>query len=415
MYYPVIDKQTLYENLHIYLFLTVLIIFVGIFVYIKLKFPFWNVQPVFHTYDFMRTMMYREPFFIYKRPMTTKFCDFKQISTMSFVDCSDEQKKGYVNLLQCFFIPSENANFMFHLENLETYMGSHLSTSYISLYEIAEYISTENSNTYKKKYLGGISSRSGKLSIGPFETPIYFIDFVSIHRELGISSINYSRKLLQTHIYRQQKETPEIMASIFKKEGEPYTGIVPFVTSSSAIFGTPSFFPKEVLKLPEHFIFINFHKGNIDILFDFLDAVSSRYTTFCMTDRTNLARMIEDNVLFCYGIKKLDEIYAVYFFRDMRTQYEEVGLSGCLLQLAGSIHNTTSEELFYKGFQKSLKTIMQKMPLFTLLMIEDIGSNRILYDKIGGLPMLSTKSTYYLYNIVVPCSPVLGSQCFVLF
>ena len=52
MYYPIIDRKTIYDNLHIYLFLFLILLVFSIFVYIKLSFPFWNNQPVYHSYDF---------------------------------------------------------------------------------------------------------------------------------------------------------------------------------------------------------------------------------------------------------------------------------------------------------------------------------------------------------------------------
>ena len=413
MYYPDINRQIIWENIHIYLFLIIVLIVLTLFIYIKLKYPFWNILPVYHTYDFCRSTFYRQPFIIYKKAIPNKFCDLLSISTMNYHNCLDTYKKYFVNLLQCYYIPSENTNFLFHLENLETYMDSHLSSSYISFYEIHEY--SDIDSTITNKTLGCISSRSSNLIITNsdvvFETPIYYIDFICMHRD---APILYTRKLLQTHIYNQQLDNDKIMGSIFKKEGSQYSGIVPFIISSSSIFGIPSYFHKDDLKLPEQFVFIHFHKGNINILFDFLNRSTSRFSTVCITDQPNLLKMIENNILFCYGIKRFDEVYAIYFFRDMRTQYEEVSLSGCLLQLSGSINNTTSVDLFYKGFQKSIQTIVKKMNVFKLLMIEDIGSNRTLHDKIGGIPLLSIESTYYLYNIVVPCSPFYGSQSLII-
>ena len=85
MYYPVIDREILWKNIHIYLFLIILSLIIGIFAYIKLRYPFWNLQPVYHTYDFWR-MIYREPFFIYKKAISTKFVDLNSINTVIYED-----------------------------------------------------------------------------------------------------------------------------------------------------------------------------------------------------------------------------------------------------------------------------------------------------------------------------------------
>ena len=410
MYYPVIDRTTLYENIHIYLFLIILCIIIGIFAYIKLRFPFWNLQPVYHTYDFWR-MLYSEPFFIYKKAISTKFVDLNSIDTVTYEDITEDQKKSVVNLLQCYYLPSENTNFMFHLENLDSYMKSHLSTSYISIFNKTSFIS--NTESVIKESIGCISSRSGDLIIGNWRMPIYFIDLIAVHRD---APLLYWRKLLQTHIYRQQFLTPEIMGSLIKKEGEPYDGVVPFIQSSSFLFDIPILLyeKKSEVVLPEHFILIDFHKGNIDLLFDFLESFQQRFTVFCMTDKPALLRMIEQKILFVYGIKRVDEIFAIYIFRDMRTVTEEKGDPKSLLQLVGSISNTSSSDLFYRGFQLSLRSIIKKIPVFGILTIEEIAHNMLIYEKIGGFSIAVNPVTYYLYNIVCPGSPFVGSQSFMM-
>lgn len=414
MYYPVIDRRTLFENIHIYCFLFVLCIIIGIFAYIKLRYPFWNLQPVYHTYDFCRGF-WREPFFIYKKAISTKFVDIQAIDTIPYEDITEDQKKAVINILQCYYIPSENTNFMFHLENLESYMGSHLSTSYISIFNRNSYQSNIDSTiNVIKDPIGCISSRSGSLIIGHWRTPIYFIDFIAVHRD---ASILYWRKLLQTHIYKQQLLTPEIMGSLLKKEGEPYDGIVPFIQSATYLYEIPQLLyeKKTEIVLPEHFILIEFHKGNIDLLFDFLEGYQNKFAVFCMTDKPALLKLIENKILFVYGIKRVDEVFAIYIFRDMRTLTEEKGNPKGILQLVGSIINSSSTDLFYRGFQLSLRSVIKKMPVFGILVVEDMAHNMLLYDRIGGLSIAVNPMAYYLYNIVCPGSPFYGSQSFVLF
>jgi len=239
------------------------------------------------------------------------------------------------------------------------------------------------------------------------------VDFIAMHRD---APILYWRKLLQTHIYRQQFETPEILGSLIKKEGEPYDGVVPFIQTISSLYDIPKLIyeKKQAFALPEHFIIVDFHKGNIDLLFDFLEGSQTKFAVFCQTDKPAILRMIEKNVLFVYGIKNIDDIYAIYISRDMRTLTEEWGPPKGLLQVVGSISNTSSTDLFYRGFQLSLRSVIKRAPVFGLLIIEDIAHNMTLYDRLIGLSMAVTPVSYYLYNIVCSGSPFLGSHSFVL-
>jgi hypothetical protein len=107
----------------------------------------------------------------------------------------------------------------------------------------------------------------------------------------------------------------------------------------------------------------------------------------------------------------MDEIYGIYIFRDTRTQYDEIG---GLLQLCGGIMNTTSSQLFTMGFMHSLGAILKQMPVYKVIMVDeisDIGMIRI--DDL--VPIMENWTAYYLYNMVVPQSPIRSSSALILF
>lgn len=173
-------KTQLYENLHIYLGITVIILFISIFVYIKLSFPFWNIQPVYHSYDFWRRL-YMYPFIIhptFRIKNTNKFHDLQNVEIIPFVDATNENKESFINLLQCYLLYSENSIFVFNFENLETYFIGHKFSSFISFYK----------EEYNKTDIACISSRSGELFIKNYNEnngiPIYYIDYLCIKRNL---------------------------------------------------------------------------------------------------------------------------------------------------------------------------------------------------------------------------------------
>ena len=88
------------------LFLLVFVILM-FYAYIKLKYPFWSSQPVYHTYDYLRTLCYK-PYIINKyNPFTTKFCNFENIKTNYYNDCKDSSKLECANLIQCFYLNTD--------------------------------------------------------------------------------------------------------------------------------------------------------------------------------------------------------------------------------------------------------------------------------------------------------------------
>ena len=420
-------KTQLYENLHIYFCITVIIILISIFVYIKLRFPFWNIQPVYHSYDFWRRL-YMYPFIIqptFRIKNTNKFHDLQNVEIIPFVDATNENKQTFINLLQCFLLPSENSIFVFNFENLETYFGGHMFSSFISFYK----------EEYNKTDIACISSRSGELFVKNFNEynenslhisiPIYYIDFLCIKRDLDYKKI--SRTLLQTHIYKQQIlqhieniqnkcSQTIIMISIFRREKELLSGIIPLIQFKT-IFYKISNFNQITIPFPEHVLLINITATNLDIFIDFLEECknSKRFSVFLRTDISNLIGLIKSGILYVYCLKYFDTIYGVYIFRDTRSNYDDFG---SILQLVGSINNCSSQELFMNGFFHSMNEIVKKIPVYQIIMIDEISDNSIIlrtYGQIYKKIINEYSSAYYLYNMIVPYSPLKTGDFFILF
>lgn len=426
-YYPILDKTMVWDHLPLYLFLLLLLTFITVFIVIKLKYPFWNTQPVFHSYDFWRYLTKTSFHIQHRYPVKTKYCDFKCVETFDYYDCDEIHKKEFVNLLQCYYIPDDSALFVFNLDNLDAYMTGHSSPSYLSFYKEDFYVnihhdpSIHHSSVIEniKKPIGCISTRTVNISF--FNEPMifYFWDFICVKREKA--SKNISRNLIQTQEYRQRQYTMDsvlidktekpILGSIFKKEVDLCEGIVSLVT-----YTTETFLIKNdtLKKLPHHFVLIEISGENIDLLIDFLEISRKKFQVFGIAEISNLVGLIEKSLLMVYCIQKAKDIYAVYFFRDSRTQYDGKGV---LLSFCGSIHNSNSLDLFYMGFLQSIRCILKKMGLFSLLSIENISHNVFIYEKykMKSYSYGSSNSAYYLYNYVVPKQPFSSSEVFLVF
>ena len=399
------------NHLPLYIFLFSLLIFIIIFVYIKLKYPFWNCQPVFHSYDFWRYWI-KSPFPIQHRyPVKTKYCNFKNVETIEYLEATDSQKEDFIDLLQCYYIPDENALFVFNLENLDAYMTGHLYPSYLSFYK--EDFSLKNP-------IGCISARTIDIRFSKEKAiKAYFWEFICIKREK--SEKNLSRNLIQTQEFRQRQRNMDyiltskdeyeipISASIFKKEVDLCEGIVSLVEYDTKIFMIKN---EPLKKLPAHFVLIEIGGENIDFLFDFLEISKTKFEVFGLTEIGNLVGLIQKRLLMVYCIQKAKDIYAAYFFRDSRTQYDGKGVMICL---CGSINNCNSIDLFYMGFLQSLRSILKKIPLFQVLSIENISHNMVIYERYGGFSFTASKSAYYLYNYVVPKQPFSSGTVFMVF
>jgi hypothetical protein len=362
---------------------------------------------------------------------TNKYHDLKQVKIIPFVDATERQKQEFVNLLQCFLLPSENAVFVFNLENLETYLGGHMFSSFLSLYERSgiersgiERSGIERSGIERSGIenntdpIACISGRSGELYIRGYNAPIYYIDFLCVKREEDFKKI--SRTLLQTHIYKQQlideMETKThvgsrpIMISLFRREKELLTGIVPLTRFQTVYYEIPQINKK--MPLSDHVILITIDHTNMDMFIDFLEGSQSMFECFLRTDIANLIGMIKSGILYVYCLKRKEDILSVYIFRDTRMSYD--GLGG-ILQLVCTIHNSSSLPVFINGFINSVFEVIKKIPVYKVLMVDEICDNILIMNSIGGRIIQRHLTAYYLYNMVVPYSPLRSMRCFILF
>jgi hypothetical protein len=400
-----IQQNTIFQ----YCILIILLFFVSIFFYIKLAFPFWNSQPVYHIYDYWR-MVFREPGIIREDyPSITKYCNFNNITTFSYQDLNESQIKKCIDLLQTQYLKTDDSVYVFNSYNLDSYMTGHKYSSYISIIldSIPTYI---NDHIESNKIIlpkGIITSRSIRISGDQY---CYYWDFICTHRELETRNKKAIYELIQTHNYRTRILNPDIKFSLFKrigKEAENYQ-VVPVVKFSTISYRIDSL--NKQPHLPKYFIVVDINRTNISDVLEFLDLAKCSYNFWALSDNLEM--------IYGYMILKKGEIMAVYFFRDSRIfienhfEYEEEK-GGSLLELVASMNHTGSHEVFYNGFLHALFLLLKKYPVYNTIMIECIGDNHIINTFYPNEKyLMNINGGYYFYNYFYKL--VHSSQCFIL-
>lgn len=413
-----------------YILLSISIVLFGVFAFIKLRYPFWNIQPVFHKYDYWR-YFYTTPFIIQKyRPMKTKFCDFSNIITKDYLELSDTDKRDVCDILQCYYIASEQIIHNISVEDVDAILTGQIETSYVSIYTEPEYKALikpgENADIITtKKPMGVICShylnfyyREPAKSL--IESQCYFIDYLSVDRNKDAATNKLvCRKLLQTHEYKQRLRNPKVLVSLIKKEAELFDGIIPLVEFKTYTFNLRNIhFPP----LPAHFEVLEINSENIDILLDFLFIQKNMVETspfafdiMTMPDVGNLVALIKRRLLYVFCLRNGDEIYGLYFIRDLKRQYENVEDDSEInaLSCSASIANSDSLELFYLGYLHGLRQIIKRNTKYKIMNIEAVGHNQYLLSKwlMKHTPTGSSETAYYLYNMVYPQCPVDPEKC----
>ena len=417
-----------------YIFIATIFSFILAFICIKLTYPFWNIQPVFHYYDYWR-YFYSTPFIVYKyRPIKTKFCDFNQITTTAYLESTENQIENIKDLLQCYYFDTDRILHTIHLNDIDAYLTGHNDKSYISVYREPKHqiidLSCNSLDVISLPIpIGCITSRPTTAYYRPTINdtiytvmPMYYIDFLCVHRKKNkeLDKKIISRKLLQTHEYNQRIQTPSIVVSLIKKEIDLFEGVIPLVE-----YETYTFYLRNIhfTKLPPHFEIIQINHENHDILYDFLHIkkqtlIEKNTDTFdfmAIPDIGNIVALIKQQLLYVFCLRKHKDIYSIYFMKDIKMQFEDI--EGNTLQCIGSMNQMVdANPLFYLGFLHGLHKIVHIQPDYKMLLFENIGHNTILFNywRTKHTPIFVNKTAYYLYNMVFPRSPIAKEKCFIL-
>lgn len=429
----------LYDNLPIYILMGLILIIISIFVYIKLAFPFWNVQPVYHVYDFWRCL-YSRPFRIYPRfhaGVKTRFCKADVVDVVPYVDATMDQKKAFVNLVQCYSLADEGVICMFHLDNLDAYMNGHMYGSYLSFYKPKRYALGDGSLyapeggiyngkdiCYKRKDVNGeehivceekprgcVASRSGELVVRGHKEVVYWMDSLVVASGIVKNDVaKIQRELFETHVYKvgliQWKEGVEeaIRVWLFRRIGSLLSGVVPlvrFYRREYEIPNNPGFFKGGY---PEHVVLVEISSANLRKMTDGLERCRGRFEVWGMMDEGCLVGLIRAGVIKVYILERKGDVLAMYFFRDLRMVVEgssgdSSGSGGAVLELAGSIYLEGGVGLFRRGFLGSLGEIVKKSPVYRRLCVDDISENGVL-DFVDWYCLGEIQGAYYTWNLV---------------
>ena len=414
-----------------YIVVLITIIYVIFYGYIKIKYPFWNNQPVYHKYDLWRGF-WSDPFYIYKyRPIKTKFYNSINVTTIPYLDANTEQKGQVLQLLLSNYISNDRILLTMQEKNLDTSYAGHTDTPFFSVYidknfKVEENLDLSKNIIVNNSVIGSLLSNPVKIYYQGSpqdkvytELPLYYMDYLCVHRELDHNKKSkVIRELFQTHEYNQRLYNQSVLGSLFKREIDLLEGVVPLVQYTTYIYYLHNvIFPP----LPAHFEIVQITGETMDLLTDFLFVQthldlekSNHLTLLSVTSLGNYIETIKQNTTYIFCLKKGSFVYGMYFFKDAKMQYED--LEGNTLHFYGSVCNTDTAKLFYWGFLHSICLILKKQKEYKMLLFENLGDNTVLHRmwRQKNSPTLENKTAYYTFNWIWPGSPLQPERCLFL-
>jgi GNAT superfamily N-acetyltransferase len=357
-------------------FFGILIIFL-IYIYIRLKFGFWAMQPVYHIYDI--GYMFNTPGIINEcMPEKNKYTNFKNIDTILFSELTSLQIQRMINLIRTNYLQNKDNIFSPQSENIIPYLSGHNDKTFVSFYNEDYHMidSKKGTNITDKKVIGIMTGRPIYVFINNGNKDAifsaYYIDYLCVdklYRKKGIAP-----QIIQTHYYNQRQLNKNIVVSLFKREDE-LTGIVPLCVYST--YGFPVINWTKPPELSGEYKLLEINAQNFHFLFSFIKENSNKFDIVINTEVTNIIELIKTKNIFIYTILLDDEIICAYFFRKTCTFVEKnMEVLNCFASI-----KECDDNIFIQGFKISFWKIASEN-YFGFAAIEEISHNNIIIENI---------------------------------
>ena len=375
------------------------IIVLIVYLYIRLAFGFWALQPVFHIYNV--GYMIRPPGIIEQElPEKNKYTNFTNIRTILFPDLSALQTQRFVKLIQDNYLQNNDNVYSPQSENVIPYFKGHNDKTFISFYTQDHHMVDLKKGTSitTDKIVGAMTTRPVHIAIhngnkdAIFDA--YYVDYLcvdALHRKKGIAP-----QLIQTHHYNQRHANKKIVVSLFKREDE-LTGIVPLTIYTT--YGFPVTTWTKPPELSAEYKLLEVNPQNFHFLLDFIREKEATFDISICVEIGNMIELIKTKNIFIYVILCDDAIICAYFFRKTCIQIEKgMEVLCCFASICNCDHN-----IFIQGFKISFWKIAAEN-FFGFAAIENISHNNIIIDNIilKTKPLILSPTAYFFYNFAYP-------------
>ena len=396
-----------------YITLFICLIVLTSYLYIKFKFGFWMIQPVFHIYD-IQYMISPPGIINHGLPKKNKYTNFKNIETIEYANVSDLKVNQFVKFIQMNYLNHKDNKFSPKNENIAPYFYGHSSKSFFSFYNEEQLYSDVKKGTIinDNKIVGVMTSRPVHIVINNGDNEakfdVYYVDYLCVHKSFRKKGI--APQLIQTHHYNQSQLNKNIHVSLFKREDE-LTGIVPLCVYSTYGFSVNTWTkPMDLLSI---YKLVEINAQNFYLLINFINDNSNKFDIVIYSEFTNLIELIKTKNVFIYTIVFNTEIVCAYFFRKTCVFVEkDLEVLSCFASINNlpieskvkskkgkSKQNNNNNDIFIQGFKISFWKISFEN-YFGYAALEDISDNNIIIDNLSlkTKPMIISPTAYFFYN-----------------
>ena len=377
--------------------------------YIRIKYKFWAMQPVFHFYDLYYWIV-NIGIINTDLPSKNRYTNFKNIKTISYEILSNQNIKDLTLLVQLNYLRNKENTFTPKEDNITPYFKGHNHKCFWSFYRETEILLDTKTNTTieNDKLIAVITGRplhvtflnnSYGISNKKGELDVYYIDYLcvdKIHRKKNIAP-----QLIQTHEHNQSHLNKKISVSLFKRE-EELTGIIPLTIYKTYCFNMRNWLRPQ--SLSANIKLLHGDKQNLYYLYNFINELTKegKWKLTILPAMSNLIELVTSQNIFIKMLVNNGEIIAAYLFKKTCTFIEkDKELISCIASFYNE--NVLTKDIFIQGFKVSLWSLIEttkESNKYNYLAIEDISDNNYIIEniKIKTNPLVISPTAYFFYN-----------------
>lgn len=391
-----------------YIFITIFFAGFAFFIYIHVVYPFWVHMPVSHPYDLHHRLFSGKSNIqvLQQYPYRNKWVVQRTAGakTVSYHDSTDVVKNPVLDQLNCNYIPSDSILFTIEKKHLDVLFSGHFDTPFVTTYVYNSFVKTAE-GPQEQKTLGCVASYPVRILYHNEKTASNFMVFLACDRD-NPKKKEITRNLIATHEYNSRNRVTDIKTTILKKHTGSCAGVKPLLEFSTTLYYTgllkQSKGPTQVQQV---------YRQNWSLMQDIADLLPRLFEFCAYMDVGAMKARVDAGQLWIFCLKHEGSIVAAYFIEDAMMLYEKVNdYGGKTLNLVASICNMKEPQEpqksirpFVKGFAECLALIQKQNRDYTMLLMDDIGHNRILAKETQGLlvplsPIIKTTGAYYMIN-----------------
>lgn len=378
----------------IYISISIIVILVIFNLFLRIKFPFWSIQPVFHAYD-LNHWLFPNRIINNELPTSNKYVKLLDIETFPIKTIPQDVSEKASLFIKEHYLRNKYAQYNPTYDDIFNYLKTY-TPSFLSIYSKPKIMYDEKFNQIiDRDIIGVITCRPLFITFKNRKDHlcVNYVDNLCVHKDNRKQGI--APNLIQTHHYHIRNFNKDTKVCLFKREGE-MTAIVPLTTYSTYTYDIENF-PKLKVEYASMKL-INITNNNISLFKDFIKLVANRFDCVINTEIMTLINLIKNENIIVYALIENHNIFSLYIFRNTPSSVGDKTGVECVATINNCPHNDT----FYSGFCSALRRIKRKYKK-QLLWLENTSNSNIIIDynsRHNVICSATCPTAFFLYNYV---------------